>query len=95
MFLRYNVIVKEPIMSSIETIYHFDRNFRPGFARYGDVKLYQIGRRYCSPGEIIGSHVHVDWFELTVITGGSGTVATGTHESKAGRRVFFIPGGYS
>ena len=69
MFLRYNVIVKEPIISSIETIYHFDRNFRPGFARYGDVKLYQIGRRYCSPGEIIGSHVHVDWFELTVITG--------------------------
>lgn len=82
MFLRYNVIVKEPIMSSIETIYHFDRDFRPGFARYGDVKLYQIGRRYCSPGEIIGSHVHVDWFELTVITGGSGTVTTGGERMK-------------
>ncbi len=65
-----------------KTVYHFDRDYRPGFTVYGDVMLFQIGRRYCAPGEVIGSHVHVDWFELTVITGGSGTVTTDGHPMK-------------
>ena len=41
---------------------------------FGDVSLLQIGRRYCDEDEIIYPHTHQDYFELTIVTGGEGTV---------------------
>ncbi|MGN1094461.1 MAG: AraC family transcriptional regulator [Candidatus Neoclostridium sp.] len=63
-------------MDREKTVYHFDRNYCPDFVAFGDVRLYQIGRRYCAEGEKIAPHLHVDLFELTVVTGGSATVTT-------------------
>ncbi len=40
---------------------------------FGDIKLYQVGRLYFKEGEndeISRAHVHDDWFELTIATGG-------------------------
>ena len=43
---------------------------------FGDVKVLQLGRRYCQPTEEIIPHAHLNWFELTVVTDGKGTVFT-------------------
>ncbi len=43
---------------------------------YGDLKLLQIGRRYCKENEIIYAHTHQNFYELTIVTGGEGTVST-------------------
>ncbi len=43
---------------------------------YKDTLLFQLGRLYCFPGTVIEKHAHLDWFELTVISDGSGTVKT-------------------
>lgn len=41
---------------------------------FGNVSLLQIGRRYCAESEIIPPHTHQDYYELTIVTGGQGTV---------------------
>ena len=43
---------------------------------FGELRLYQIGRRYCEEGEAIEPHPHREWYELTVVRGGSATVIT-------------------
>ncbi len=43
---------------------------------YGNLTLLQIGRRYCSEGEIIYAHTHQDFFELTIVNGGEGVVVS-------------------
>lgn len=64
-------------MPQVKTIYHFDRDYRMSVLKAGDTDLFQIGRRYCAVNEVIGPHLHVGWYELTVVTGGSGTITTG------------------
>ena len=44
--------------------------------RFGNVHILQLGRRYCKPTEEIIPHPHLNWFELTVVTDGRGTVFT-------------------
>ena len=36
----------------------------------------QIGRRFCSASTIIDTHIHLDLFELTIITEGNGIIIT-------------------
>ena len=38
------------------------------------IRLYQIGKRFCNAGAIVGSHAHINWFELTVVLGGKADV---------------------
>lgn len=57
--------------------YHLDENYlgkEP--LRIKDFTLLQIGRLYSRPGDSVGFHRHNDLFELTIITGGVGTVVT-------------------
>ncbi len=63
-------------MKETKTRYHFDNNYVDEPIRIGDIRLFQIGRRYCEPGEIIAAHLHGSWFELTIVTAGKGTVIT-------------------
>lgn len=57
--------------------YFLDFNYLNGNERrFGAIKLYQIGRLFCSPDTIIGTHLHGDCFELTIVTDGEGTVVT-------------------
>ena len=49
---------------------------------FGDMYLIQVGRRFCDPTEIIKAHPHYDWFELTVVTSGRGTVMAGNVETE-------------
>ena len=43
---------------------------------YGDIALRQIGIAYCEPFTVINTHSHSDFFELTVVISGKGTVFT-------------------
>ncbi len=60
----------------MDTIYHLDLNYVKTPKLFGKIKLYQIGRMFCKPTTVINTHVHLDWFELTSIVSGSGTVTT-------------------
>ena len=43
---------------------------------YKNTMLIQLGRLYCLPTTVIEKHVHLDWYELTIVTSGEGTVIT-------------------
>ncbi len=42
--------------------------------KIGEFSLYQLGRRFCKESAIIPKHLHLNWFELTIVTGGTGTI---------------------
>ena len=56
--------------------YHLEKNFFKNPLKYGSFKLFQIGRMYCNNTEACGTHVHLNLFELTVVTGGEGKIFT-------------------
>lgn len=58
------------------TYYHLDRHYMKQPLCFGSFRLFQIGRLYCTPQTVIGEHAHINWFELTVATGGRGRVYT-------------------
>lgn len=68
-------------MKENKTRYHLDNNYIDAPVQFGDIRLFQLGRRYCEPGEIISAHLHEQWFEITVITAGKGTVITNSEET--------------
>lgn len=43
---------------------------------FGDIRLGQLGRRFCRPGSVIGKHIHLNLFELTIVTEGKAVVTT-------------------
>lgn len=47
---------------------------------FGEINLLQIGRRFCEPQTGIKPHTHNNWFELTIITAGEGTILTNGDE---------------
>ena len=56
--------------------YHIDKNYFLDPKRFGEISLYQIGRVYCSSNTTVPRHTHLDFFELTIVTEGKGTVIT-------------------
>lgn len=42
-----------------------------------NINIIQIGRMHCKPETVVKTHQHLDWYELTIVTEGSGTVYTG------------------
>lgn len=52
--------------------------------------LVQLGRLYCSPGEEIAKHAHIDWYELTVVTDGEGVIATNDVPTKVKRGDIYL-----
>lgn len=69
-------------MSETKTRYHWIKDYVTEPLTLGEIDLLQIGRRYCEPTEIIGAHPHLDWFELTIVTKGTGVVITNGAETK-------------
>ncbi len=56
--------------------YHLDKRFFSDPPLYGPIRLYQIGRLYCTEDTVIKQHPHIYWYELTLVTGGKGAVIT-------------------
>lgn len=42
----------------------------------GDIKIIQTGRFFCKPGTIVRTGQHLDFYELTIVTEGAGTIIT-------------------
>jgi AraC-like DNA-binding protein len=68
-------------MLETKTRYHLTKHYVEHPLPFGDIYLLQLGRRYCEPTEIIAPHPHLNWFELTVINNGSGTIITNSEET--------------
>lgn len=60
----------------IQKKYHITRDCFSNPLVFGDTRLYQIGRLFCEKGQVIDRHCQLDYFELTVVTEGEGTVIT-------------------
>ncbi len=58
-----------------DKLYHLDYYFREP-REYGKVKLVQIGRLYCDKTTVVPKHIHLNWFELTIVTDGEGILTT-------------------
>ena len=74
-FLSYNTYIMER-----KTRYLIINDYLENPLPFGDILLTQIGRRYCEYTETILPHAHLDWFELTVVTNGRGTIITNGEE---------------
>lgn len=68
-------------MTETKTRYHLNNIYTENPLPFGDIRLVQIGRRYCESGEIISAHAHLNWFELTIVTHGEGIVVTNGEET--------------
>ena len=70
------ILLQRRVMENENILYHFDNKYLDEPLRFNEIQLIQIGRRYCGGGDIVQPHMHGKWFELTIVTGGSGTVLT-------------------
>ena len=43
---------------------------------YGNIKVAQLGHRFCVAGSVIGTHIHLNLYELTIVTEGKAVVTT-------------------
>ena len=59
----------------MKNLYHIDYVFSPA-REFGDISLHQIGRLFCREGAVIKKHLHLNWFELTIVTDGEGILYT-------------------
>ena len=56
--------------------YYLNKNYITDPLTIGSFRLFQIGRLYCTSQTVVDKHAHIDWFELTIVTHGKGTVIT-------------------
>ncbi len=56
--------------------FHINFSYVDDAIYYKDTMLVQLGRLYCAPLDNIEKHAHVNWYELTVVTDGEGTIYT-------------------
>ena len=56
--------------------YLIDFQFIDNPKHINDVRLYQVGKKFCNQNTYIPPHLHINWYELTVILGGKGKIYT-------------------
>ena len=56
--------------------YHLSRNYFQDPLKFGNISVSQIGRLFCSNDTVIDTHIHLDLFELTIVTDGKGITTT-------------------
>lgn len=57
-------------------LFHINEYYGTNPLKIGSVELIQVGRLFCNPETVIERHAHLSWYELTIVTGGAGTVET-------------------
>lgn len=60
----------------MQNAYHIDNNFISNPLKLGDTYLVQLGRLYASDAPPATPHMHLNWYELTIVTDGEGFVGT-------------------
>ena len=59
-----------------KTRYHVNHIHFDSPVDYGSFSLVQVGRRYCECGAVIDAHWQNEYYEMTVVTAGSGYIST-------------------
>ena len=57
---------------------------------FGQTQMFQIGRMHCDGGTVVELHSHLNWYELTVVTDGEGTVQTNGASVNVSRGDIFL-----
>lgn len=57
---------------------------------HGGPNVVQVGRYYCQPGEVITMHYHYNYFELSIITDGEGTVITNNQKIEVKKNDIYV-----
>lgn len=65
-----------------KTRYHIANDYIDNPLKFDGFNLIQIGRRFCEPSAVVLPHTHMNWFELTIVTGGEGYVITNDDKCK-------------
>ena len=62
--------------------YHYDKNFFDDPLICNDFYIFQIGKYHGTTSTLIDTHIHKNFFELTIITDGEGTIITNNYPIK-------------
>ncbi|MBQ9977426.1 MAG: helix-turn-helix transcriptional regulator [Clostridia bacterium] len=73
-----------------EQKYHFEKNYAHDPLKIGNISLIQIGCTHCSQDFSIAPHSHRNWFEITYVTGGEGSISTNGVGADAKRGDLYI-----
>ena len=79
-------------MESIEQKrkFHFEKNYVANPLKLGNMNLMQIGCTHSLGDYFVGHHPHLNWLEITFITGGAGTIVTNGVSSSVTRGDLYI-----
>ena len=79
-------------MESIEQKrkFHFEKNYVANPLKLGNMNLMQIGCTHSLGDYFVGYHPHLNWLEITFITGGAGTIVTNGVSSSVTRGDLYI-----
>ena len=80
------------IMEIIEQTrkFHFEKNYLTNPLEIGNMIFLQIGCTHCLKDYIIKDHPHLNWLEITYVTGGSGKITTNGIATKVTRGDIYI-----
>ena len=70
--------------------YHLNNSYFQAPLAFGGVQIVQIGRMFCKSDTVIQEHVHSDLFELTLVTGGKGLIATNSVATKVSKGDIYL-----
>ena len=65
-----------PDLKDVKKRYHLNKSYIMDPLLFGETRLFQIGRLHCADGMEVPVHTHLNWFELTIVNDGVGTVLT-------------------
>ena len=65
-----------PDLANAKKHYHLNKSYIMEPRAFGETRLFQIGRLHCSGGMEVPLHTHLNWFELTIVNDGAGTILT-------------------
>lgn len=65
-----------PDLVNVKKHYHLNKSYITQPPVFGETRLFQIGRLHCAEGMEVPIHTHLNWFELTIVNDGAGTVLT-------------------
>ena len=66
----------------IDNNYHVNYIFTDSPLFFGETSLFQIGRMFCNEKTVVESHLHNDYYELTIVTDGNGVITTNNIDTK-------------
>lgn len=83
-------ILSNEEVRALSSVYHIDHNYIHQPLQFGDLHLFQIGTLHCPQDSVVERHLHHNWFELTILTEGSGTIYTNDHPVKVSKGDIYL-----